>query len=119
MELNYWLNIPAQNEHHEKINKILGVTSRPTHGDTWRWVVRQNEKDPYFDFINVFSGLLLSKKDELENVGVTFSAISFWIIYWYDSQCNLEFDPIRLKILSDNDIKLCITCYDVHDYSDV
>jgi hypothetical protein len=105
---------------YNKITNILGWT--PTqlgiekHLDTrysvWSYSVDIGEADPYFDFINIFLDRLEPKFINLEKLGVTKDNITFWLLYEYDQQCNLEFDPQRLKRLGDNGISLCISCWD-------
>jgi hypothetical protein len=115
---NYWLNINAPIDVHSKLDEILNVKSEKTNGDSWIWIVVQEEHDDYFDFINIFLNILTSKKEELSEIGISFSDITFWMIYWYDSQCNIEFDAERMKRLGDYGIGLCISCYDIHEYNE-
>ena len=106
-----------------EISKILGVSSTdidfPDFKDfkdsipsIWSYEVVQAQNDSYFDFINNFLDILENKYDKLSNLGIERDNISFWKLYEYDQQCNLEFDPIRMKRLGDNGITLCISCWD-------
>ena len=79
---------------------------------TWTHTVILNGQDPYFDFINNFLDILENKYEKLEDLGIQRNDISVWLFYEYDSQCNMEFDPLRLKRLGDNGITLCISCWD-------
>ncbi|NVO03761.1 MAG: hypothetical protein HXX09_13775 [Bacteroidetes bacterium] len=79
---------------------------------TWTYEVVELENDPYYDFINNFLDILEPKYDELEAFSIKREDISFWHFYEYEQQCNLEFDPKRLKRLGDNEITLCISCWD-------
>ena len=115
MKLNYWLSIEAKNHLHHAITEILGVESNQSKGDNWLWIVTQNENDQYFDFINVFVDLLTSRKQKLQEFGITFADISIWMIYWHDGQCNMEFDPERMKKIGNAGINLCITCYEEYE----
>jgi hypothetical protein len=79
---------------------------------TWTFeVIRENEA-PYFDFINEFLDILENKYEKLLELGVQKNDITVWYLYEYDQQCNMEFDPLRLKRLGDNGITLCISCWD-------
>jgi hypothetical protein len=102
-----------------KLTTILGV--KPV-GDlsnfhnnipsSWTYEVIDDKADEYFDFINVFLDLLETKYSDLEKLNIQRSDISIWLLYEYDQQCNVEFDPVRLKRLGDNGITFCISCWD-------
>jgi hypothetical protein len=76
----------------------------------------EEKLDPPVDFVNTFLYILEGKYGELFKVGVEKSDITIWMYYEYDSQCNLEFLPQDLKRLGDNDISLCISCWQSNDY---
>ncbi len=78
----------------------------------WTYEVIDDETDEYFDFINIFLDILETKYGDLSKLNIERDCITVWMLYEYDQQCNMEFDPIRLKRLGDNGIKLCISCWD-------
>jgi|NOAtaT_6_FD_contig_123_81064_length_1879_multi_5_in_1_out_2_2 hypothetical protein len=108
------------------ISGILGVEANWISKD-WCFAIIQDyenntEKiDEYEDFddipsfIDRFIDLLDGKYEQLAKVDIQRSDIIFWQYYAYDSQCNLEFTPKQLKKLGDNEIRLCISCWDVGD----
>jgi len=105
------------------ISVITGLTPLPNTDKTeipnnWTYEVIEKENDPYFDYINIFMDVVESKFEQLSKLGIKREDITVWFIYNYDGQCNMEFDPKRLKRLADNDINLCISCYDIHDYDE-
>ena len=77
----------------------------------WTYEVITTEIDPYFDSINTFLNLLENKYEVLSKIGIQKSDILIWYLYEYDKECNMEFDPIRMKRLGENGIKLCISCW--------
>jgi hypothetical protein len=79
---------------------------------SWIHEVTQLENDPYYDFINNFLNILEPKFPDLYRLNINHSDITFWHLYEYDQQCNMEFDPVRLKRLGDNNITLCISCWE-------
>lgn len=79
---------------------------------TWTYQVVTKEEDPYFDFINNFLDILESKYAKLSELGVQRDHITLCHYYEYDGQCNMEFDPNRMKRLGENGITLCISCWD-------
>ena len=103
-----------------KVTTILGI--QPSDKDFygfpnnipafWTYEVIDDSPDEYFDFINVFLDILETKYADLEKLNITRENISIWLFYEYDQQCNMEFDPARLKRLGDNGITFCISCSD-------
>lgn len=79
------------------------------------WTHSREENDsldePYFDFINEFLDLLEPRFQQLEELGVKRSDISFWYLYEYDQQCGMEFHPKEMKRLGESGITLCIDCW--------
>jgi len=110
----------ASVETFNKITEILEVNPTDTNFDNfpngipaiWTYEVVEKDEDPHFDFINVFLDLLETKYNLLEELNIQRSDITLWFLYEYDQQCNMEFDPVRLKRLGDNGITLCISCWD-------
>ncbi len=78
----------------------------------WTYKVITKDKDPYFDFINNFLDILENKYAKLTELGVQRDDITVWNYYEYDGQCNIEYDPNRMKRLGENGITLCISCWD-------
>jgi hypothetical protein len=102
-----------------KLTTILGVQPSEHLADfpdgipcCWTHEVIDDQPNTYFDFINVFLDLLETKYHDLEQLNIRRENISVWMSYEYDQQCNMEFDPVRLKRLGDNGITLCISCWD-------
>ena len=80
--------------------------------NTWTYQINTIAQDNYFDFINIFLDILENKYKKLADLGIQKNDISIWHLYEYDQQCNMEFDPTRLKRLGDNGITFCISCWD-------
>lgn len=102
-----------------KLTTILGVQPSDDFSDfsnnipsSWTYEVVDDKPGQYFDFINIFLDILEEKYANLEKLNIKRSDITVWMLYEYDQQCNMEFDPVRLKRLGDNGITLCISCWD-------
>ena len=103
----------------DKITDIIGWTPRmddeSNHGDTrfldWSYIVDEIKDGPYYDFVGNFLDKLEDKFADLNYVGVTKEDISIWLLYEYDQQCGLEFNPKQMKRLGDAGITLCIDCW--------
>lgn len=101
------------------VSKILGL--KPTNKvnsklseipNSWQYEVIENKEDKYYDFINNFLDILETKYEKLAALGIERKDITLLYLYKYDHQCNMEFDPVRLKRLGDNVITLCISCWE-------
>jgi hypothetical protein len=112
------INFKPSLETYNLISKILGI--KPTDSvdsklseipNSWEYEVIDKEEDKYYDFINEFLDILETKYEKLAALGIERKDITFWYLYEYDQQCNMEFDPVRLKRLGDNGICLCISCW--------
>jgi hypothetical protein len=94
-----------------KVSSILNIEHNKFSENIWSLEIIENENDPYFDFINHFLNLLDNKYDLLNNIGVARTDISIWLLYTYDSQCNLEFLPKDLSRIGSEEISLSISCW--------
>ena len=106
-------------ETYNRLTAILGVQPNDNYSNfpdnipsTWTYEVIDDITDEYFDFINIFLDLLETKYSDLEKLNIKRNDISIWLLYEYDQQCNMEFDPQRLKRLGENGITFCISCWD-------
>ena len=117
----YQLFIDTENsaETFNSVTNLLGL--KPTENETdkastdryssWMYMVTENDTDPYFDFINSFLDILEPKFSELEKLGVTKDKILFWMLYEYDQQCAMEFQPQEMERLGQSGIHLNIDCW--------
>ena len=76
----------------EQLNNVIGVSSNFPHAD-WGIEIIQSDEN--------FSGILVSRED-----------ISIWVLYEYEGQCNMEYDPVSMKKIGENGIVLCISCWE-------
>ena len=44
--------------------------------------------------------------------GISREDISIWVLYEYEGQCNMEYDPESMKKLGESGILLCISCWE-------
>ena len=49
---------------------------------------------------------------KLESIGISREDISIWVLYEYEGQCNMEYDPVSMKKIGENGIVLCISCWE-------
>lgn len=112
MSTYYSIRISTIFSNYQEVSKILNVQPL-TYANGWIYEVITKEDDPYFNFIEEFLKILDGKFDELKKINIIRDDISFWMIYEYRGQCNMEFNPIELAKLGNSGISLCISCYEV------
>lgn len=106
----YVLKIEASKELFPEITSVLGV--EPGKAD-YAWELSVNENDEVFTrAISYFISLIEHKLSELEKIGITRGSVSVWLYKVYSGQCNMEFSPAEMKLLSDHDITLCVSCWE-------
>lgn len=109
----YSLRIVSTKEQLRLINNILDVSVDENSESGWIYEVTRNDIEPYFDFIARFLEVLKGKFLPLEKIGVKREDISFWVIYEYQEQFNIEYSPQDMKKMADEGITLCVSCYQV------
>lgn len=113
----YSLQIYNSNKLYSKINSILGVqNNKKSHKLNLNWIYEliHDENLPTIKESNIiehFLNILKNKYHILESINIRREDISIWMIYEYDDQCNLEFNPEILERIGRNGISLCISCY--------
>jgi hypothetical protein len=109
------LRIWVDEAHYHKIEGILGIKPKPIDDDLFTWWIHETEDTDVY-FIDYFLSILEGKYEQLKQIGIERNDISVWVIYYYDGQCNMEFSPERMYKLGKEEITLCISCSDIHDY---
>lgn len=108
--VEYILKIEASKDAFPEITAILEVEPSKTQNV---WELSIDEDNALFTrAIAYLVSIIESKKAELEGIGVTHDSISVWLYKPYTGQCNMEFNPNEMKLLADNGITLCISCWE-------
>lgn len=111
MELYYSLRIDVDEAYYQRVSDLLNIKPE-TYEFGWIYEVEAIDENEYFDFVNEFLDILQGKYTQLAALGIQKEDISIWMVYGYEGQCDMEFDPEWLKRLGENGIKLCVSCYD-------
>lgn len=110
MKYFFSLRIFATPEQANKITNILGI--EPNYPQVaWGHKLKIKD-DEYTNFIEYYLNVLEGKYDKLQEIGIYRDDISVWMIYEYEEQCNMEFEPSDMKKLGDNGITFCVSCYE-------
>jgi len=106
----YQLSIRCDSSNLINIEKILG---KSMDGPDLNWAIILEEDSKYFtQALPYFSELISENLDELHGIGVKSEEITFWYMYEYEQQCNMEFSPEIMKRLGDLGITLCVSCWE-------
>lgn len=106
----YEIRINCNEQMKKSIELILGLSS--DHSSTG-WSLTIEEQSPQFlNALNVFIDLISSNLPKLNDCGITADMITFWFLYEYEQQCNMEFWPDVTRKIGDLGIVLCISCWE-------
>lgn len=106
----YRLLIQCDLEKREKIEAVLGESNDvPEIG----WGMLIEEDSPTFNqALSLFIDLIDNNLLKLKEIGVSTSEISFWYMYEYEQQCNMEFTPDITKRVGELGVVLCVSCWE-------
>ena len=109
----FWMTLYGKDIDLAKIEELLNIKL-----DNNRINVPDNlPEDPdgsiHYGEIAWLLNLAENNKKELLELGVDFSDSQIWMIYYYDKQCNMEFDPELMERMGKLGIKLCVSCQEV------
>lgn len=109
----YVLKIEAPKEMFSEITNLLGI--EPSQSKySWEFSIKEDD-NLYNHAIEHLVSIIKGKKTQLERIGINSSDISVWFYKPYSGQCNMEFTPVEMKELSNNNITLCISCWEEND----
>jgi len=104
--------IYTEESFYEKVSSIIGLQPE-SYKFGWSYTIVFEEQKDYIDIIAKFLDCLEGKDEKLQRLGINNTDINIWIIYAYNNQCNMGFEPNTLERLGRRGIKLSISCYRV------
>ncbi len=110
-ELTYKLKISTEESNYEIVSSIVELYPLD-YKKGWSYDIIYDERSENYDVIARLLDSLEGKYEKLHKIGIKNSDISIWIIYGFNNQCNMEFEPELLERLGGRGIKLCISCYE-------
>ncbi|MEH1911341.1 hypothetical protein [Nostoc sp.] len=111
MRYTYILRVDCGKNKIKIVSDILGVDNN-SNNCSWEQIFIEEALDYPVNFVDRFLNLLEDKYQKLSMLGVNKDHISIWMYYEYDEQCNMSFSPEDMKRLGDNQITLCISCWE-------
>lgn len=109
-KMYFWLSLFGENIDLHKIEKSLEIKLEDN-----RIIAPENlSVDPdcpvFYEQILWLLDLIEKNMDTLLKAGVDFTNSQIWVIYYYDKQCNMEFDAVILERIGKLGLKLCVSC---------
>jgi hypothetical protein len=96
----------------EAVSSILKIQPTKVTNHLWEYELIENDDDEYVDFVPTFLDILCSSNiKRLEKLSIKKKDISIWLLYEYDSQCNIEISSKDLAALGEADLPLQISCW--------
>ena len=115
MTADYVLRIACPADRMATLSRIVGAEpTRSSHG-YWSFEVSERATEGPVPFVDIFLGLLKGKYDLLAEVGIARRHVSVWIYCEYSDQCNLQLLAKDLRRLGEEQIDLCISCWQTED----
>lgn len=109
--LIYKLKINAEEKFYDSVSSIVELQPK-SYKYGWIYEIVFEEQIEYYDIIAKLLDSIEGKYEKLQELGIQNNDITIWLIYGYNNQCNMEFEPNTLGRLGKNGIKLCISCYE-------
>ena len=109
----FWLLLNGDNIDFSKIEDILQIKIRSNSIVAPILCTESSEYPVFYAEIAWLLDLVESKRNELINFGVCFAESQIWMIYYYEAQCNMEFDSELLQRMGNLGLKLCVSCEQV------
>lgn len=112
-KMSFWMTLYGKDIDLAKIEELLNIKL-----DNNRIGVPDNlpgkpDGPMHYDEIAWLLDLVENNKKELLKLGVDFSDSQIWMIYYYDKQCNMEFDSDLMERMGKLGLKLCVSCQEV------
>jgi len=108
----YQLRINVDKKYYEIVTSILELEN-VNYKRGWSFDIILENEPTYYNVFDKFLNILQNKYEQLLELGIKKNDISFWLIYGYNNQCNMEFSSVQLKRIGENEITLCISCYEM------
>ena len=109
----YILKISTSKENYLNITRILEIV--PSNDEYfWEFIIDENH-DLYIKAIDSFMNIIEPNMQKLKKIGIKPEDISVWFYKPYVNECNMEFSPNEMRRLAENQITLCISCWETEN----
>ena len=92
-EMRFWLAMYGKNIDLAGIEELLHIELDNNRIDVPDDLPEDPDGPVFYEEISWLLDLIEKNEKDLVELGVDFSDSQIWMIYYYDKQCNMEFDP--------------------------
>lgn len=111
--MSFWLSLYGKNIDFDKIESLLHIKLDDNRINVPDDIPDNPDGPIFYEEIAWLLELVEENKKELLELGVKFSDSQIWMIYYYDKQCNMEFNADLLERMGKLGLKLCVSCQDI------
>ncbi|MBQ9484231.1 MAG: hypothetical protein IJU82_08575 [Ruminiclostridium sp.] len=109
-DMYFWLALYGKNVDYRKIEEKLHIKPDNNRIDAPDDLPEYPDRPIFYKEIAWLLDLIENNKNIFLDSGVVFSESQIWMLYYYDKQCNMEFDAGLMKRMGDLGLKLCVSC---------
>ena len=112
-EMSFWMTLYGKDIDLVKIEELLHVKLDNNRIRVPDDLQKRPDEPIFYEEIAWLLELIEKNEKGLHDLGVDFTDSQIWMIYYYDKQCNMEFDADLLNRMGKLGIKLCVSCQEV------
>ena len=112
-EMRFWMSLYGKNINLAKIAEALRIKLDNNCINVPDDLPEAPDGPIFYEEIAWLLDLAENNKKQLLELGVDFSQSQIWMIYYYDKQCNMEFDAGLLERMGRLGLKLCVSCQEI------
>ena len=116
-EMCFWMALYGKNINLPEIEELLQIKLDNNRIGVPEDLPEDLPEDPdgpvFYEEIAWLLDLAEKNRNELIELGVDFSDSQIWMIYYYDKQCNMEFDSGLMERMGKLGLKLCVSCQEI------
>ena len=112
-EMCFWMALYGKNINLPEIEELLQIKLDNNRINVPEDLPEDPDGPVFYEEIAWLLDLVENNSKELIELGVYFSDSQIWMIYYYDKQCNMEFDSCLMERMGKLGLKLCVSCQEI------
>ena len=112
-EMCFWMALYGKNINLPEIEELLQIKLDNNRINVPEDLPEDPDGPVFYEEIAWLLDLAEKNRNELIELGVDFSDSQIWMIYYYDKQCNMEFDSCLMERMGKLGLKLCVSCQEI------
>ena len=112
-EMRFWMALYGKNIDLAGIEELLHIKLDNNRINVPDDLPEEPDGPVFYEEIAWLLDLVEKNEKELIGLGVDLSDSQIWMIYYYDKQCNMEFDAGLMERMGKLGLKLCVSCQEI------